>query len=324
MKTFKNPNAANFRFNQLVKSALITFSSTILLACGGSGDDSISTPDTATFSLAVSDAPVDNASEVVVFFDEVELIGDAGNISFDVRDENGDPQSIDLLRYQGDAFVTIVETTEIPVGTYNQIRLAVTDDSYIVMDDGTYDISVPSGELKLDGIEALPGVEAAYTIEFDLRKSLVDPVGQPDTIYLKPRGVRLVANDTVGTLAGSVSEDLLLAADCAVKTNIATGNAVYIFEGTELDANLLGDDADSPANDNEISPYTIATVNYVEDTNSYEFVAGYLPTGSYTVGFSCLAEFDEPESDENEDIFKFQAVLETSVTALDETSLTIE
>ncbi|NVK54683.1 MAG: DUF4382 domain-containing protein [Alteromonadaceae bacterium] len=310
----------------LAKGAFITLVSTSLVACGGSSNNSEqpATPDTATFSLAVSDAPVDQASEVVVYFDSVELIGGDGKQTFDVRDENGDPRAINLLNYQGESFVTIVEGTEIPTGTYTQLRLAVTEASYIVMDDGTYELSVPSNELKLDGITVLPGVEAAYTVEFDLRKSLVDPVGQPNTIFLKPRGVRLVANDSVGSLSGAVSEDLVLDSACAAKANIDEGNAVYIYPGSNLDPALLGDDADSPANTNEISPYAVANVYYNADSETYEFVAGYLPADDYTVAFTCLALFDQPETDENSDIFGFQAVIETSVAATENTSVTLQ
>ncbi|GGF66498.1 DUF4382 domain-containing protein [Alteromonas lipolytica] len=313
--------------NTAFKIAAIAGLSASLFACGGGSSSNSTptpTPSSSSFSLAISDAPVDEANAVVVYFNTVELIGPDGPITFDVRDENNDPQAIDLLNYQGEAFVTIVDATDIPSGTYTQLRLEVTDDSYIEMDSGTFDLKVPSNELKLDGIEALPGVEAAYTVEFDLRKSLVDPVGQPNTIFLKPRGVRLVANDSVGTLLGTVSPELITDTACSGKIDMDSGNAVYIYEGTSLDPDLLGDDADNPANTDEISPYTIANVNYNDDTQSYEFVAGYLPAGGYTVGFSCLALNDEPESDENADVFSFQAVVETDITATEQTTLTFE
>ena len=310
---------------QTTKTLSVVALSSAMVACGcGGSDNPTPEPDTASFSLAVSDAPVDQANAVVVYFNTVELIGPDGPITFDVRDENNDPRAIDLLNYQGEAFVSIVDATEIPTGTYTQLRLEVTEDSYIEMDSGTFELKVPSNELKLDGIEALPGVEAAYTVEFDLRKSLVDPVGQPNTIFINPRGVRLVANDSVGTLLGTVSPALMESAACAEKIDLTSGNAVYVYEGDALDPTLLGDDADAPANTGEISPYTVANVTYNEDSKTYEFVAGYLPGGSYTVGFSCLALNDEPETDESADVFSFQAVVETSVTATEQTSIDIQ
>ena len=170
----------------------------------------------------------------------------------------------------------------------------------------------------------MPNVEAAYTVEFDLRKSVVDPVGQTTTYFLKPRGVRLVANSDVGTLSGTISSDLITHPDCSVKADSDVGNAVYIYGDVNLDAAVLGDDADNPSDTQEVSPYAIATVNYDEASDSYSYVAGYLPAGDYTVAFSCLADVDEPESDENaEDGFTFQAVTETSITAGNETVLAL-
>lgn len=319
-----------YSLKPVTQAVLISSLVGTLAACGGSGSNNTkvnnpdSQPDSTSFSLAVSDAPVDQASEVVVYFDAVELIGESGNQTFDVRDGNGDPRAIDLLQYQGNAFVEIVAATDIPLGTYSQLRLVVTDDSYIVTDAGTFNLSVPSGELKLDGFVALPNVEAAYTVEFDLRKSVVDPVGQTSTYFLKPRGVRLVANSEVGTLSGTVSTDLITHADCSVKADSDVGNAVYIYSSTNLDAGLLGDDADSPENAAEISPYAIATVNYEASSDTYRYVAGYLPAGDYTVAFSCLADADLPESDENAaDGFNFQLVTETSISAGNETVLSL-
>ena len=72
------------------------------------------------------------------------------------------------------------------------------------------------------------------------------------------------------------------------------------------------------------APVDQTNVNYNEGSESYEFVAGYLPAGPYTVGFSCLALNDKPETDENADVFSFQAVVETAVSATEQTNITIE
>lgn len=54
------------------------------------------------FFFLVFDVFVDDVSEVVVYFDEVELIGNELLIMFLVEDENGDFWSIDLLLLLGE------------------------------------------------------------------------------------------------------------------------------------------------------------------------------------------------------------------------------
>lgn len=339
MKNMKTKNIkALFQVNRIRQSMKRSFTTSLVIAalatltaCGGSGgDDSNDTtppdtqPTTTTFSLAVSDAPVDNASEVVVYFDEVELIGNGEPISFSVTDENNDPRSIDLLSLPGAQFEVIVEDTAIPVGEYNQLRLSVTDDSYIVMDEGTFPIRVPSGELKLDGFTAQPNFDAAYTVEFDLRKSLVDPVGQ-QVIMLKPRGVRLALNDNVGTLQGTVNSALVMDEKCATKTDMFAGNAVYVYQGEQTLIDTLGDDADEGVDDTEVRPFTVVPVTYDDQNETFNFTAGFVPQGEYTVSFSCAALFDEPETDEDEeDGFFIQSSDVVSVTAGDVTTVNIE
>ena len=124
-------------------AALIISSVSVLTACGGgSGSEMTQAEDTETFfsnfTLNISDAPVDNASEVVVFFSTVELRGNGDAITIDVTDSNGEPREIDLLTLQGNAFASLIEDFELPAGEYTQIRIPVSEASYVVMDDGTW------------------------------------------------------------------------------------------------------------------------------------------------------------------------------------------
>ncbi|ALS97434.1 DUF4382 domain-containing protein [Lacimicrobium alkaliphilum] len=292
----------------------------LLFACGGSDSGESPSgnepqPTSTGFSLAVSDAPIDSAVAVVVYFDQIELIGNGETVSFDVTDENGDPRQIDLLSLQGENFATLVEDEEIPLGEYGQLRVVVTQDSYIEMEQGTFELRVPSNELKLDGFIAEANVTAAYTLEFDLRKSLVDPVGQAH-IFLKPRGVRLVANQNVGTIEGVVDESLIMDASCADKVDPDKGNAVYLYQEADLEMAVLGDDTDEPANENEISPYTIAEVEFDEQNAEYRYQAAFVAQGDYTLAFTCQAALDQPETDENaEDGFVFLSSKSATVEA---------
>lgn len=312
-----------------IKILSMLSSAILLCACGGgsnTSDNNSSTPpasNSTQFSMAVSDAPIDDAVAVMVYFDSITLQGNGDPVVIDVKDENGDAKGVDLLTVQGSNFANLVTDVEIPAGEYSQVRLHVTDQSYIEMLGGTFDLQVPSGELKLDGITALANVQAAYTVEFDLRKSLVNPVGQ-QAVYLKPRGVRLVANSDVGIIEGTVSPALINDATCAGKMDMGSGNAVYLYQGEHTDISLLGDDADESENQDEIQPFTTANVNFNEDTQQYEFAAGYLPADQYTIAFSCMAQLDIPESDENpDDGFTFLTSQLATVTAQETTTVDI-
>lgn len=295
----------------------------LFFACGGSGSsDNTPTgsepqpqPTGTSFNLAISDAPIDSALAVVVYFDQVDLIGNGETVVIDVTDENGDARQIDLLTVQGESVATLIEDEDIPLGEYQQLRVVVTSASYIEMEQGTFELQVPSNELKLDGFTAEANVTAAYTLEFDLRKSLVDPVGLPH-IFLKPRGVRLVANTEVGTLEGVVDESLIMDERCASKVDVDKGNAIYLYQGADLELALLGDDADTPADENEVSPYAIAEVEFDEQSGEYRYQAAFLEQGDYTLAFTCQAALDQPESDENaEDGFEFLSSKSVTVEA---------
>jgi hypothetical protein len=307
------------------RNLYLVLSICLLSACGGSESNEESTEATTTsFSLAISDAPIDDAISVMVYFDEVILEGNGESISIDITDANGQAKAVDLLTVQGSNFASLIDDQSIPLGQYSQLRLSVTSDSYIELVGGTFPLQVPSGELKLGGITALANVTAAYTVEFDLRKSLVDPVGQ-QVIFLKPRGVRLVANNDVGILKGTVTEDLVLDASCANKLDPMAGNSVYLYTGIEDDVNILGDDADQPADTNEVSPFTTANVAFNQQSQAYEFEAGYLPVGDYTLAFTCQALIDQPETDENAiDGFNMLSIQAVNISAQQTTVVTIE
>ncbi|WP_051275267.1 DUF4382 domain-containing protein [Aestuariibacter salexigens] len=307
---------------QTIKNSLImALAGTVLTACGGSGDSSDTLqpepPESTlptTLSVNVSDAPVDDALAVVVEFDSVELVGTGNPIVIDVRDEQDNPKQVDLLQFQGADFDSLLEDVEVPAGTYEQFRLNVTENSYIELEQGTFALRVPSGQLKLDGFTLAEEQQATFTVEFDLRKALVDPPGRAE-VQLKPRGVRLVQNDLTGAIEGSVAQSLVLAEVCLDKTDVNKGNAVYIYQGHTHELSNLGDDTDEAADESEVSPYTIGEVDF-DDEQGYRFEVAYLPAGEYTVGFTCLALNDVPESDEGaEQGFEIQAKLEVVLSA---------
>lgn len=169
---------------------------------------------TGLFTLGVTDAPVDSASEVNVQFSGVEIKPANGNAIL----YTFDPRTIDLLSLQGGASELLLENIELEAGQYNWIRLQVnaernTEDSYLVDENGNRtSLWVPSGSssgLKLNNsFVVTSGGTSDFTIDFDLRKSITNPVGQSDYI-LKPR-LRIVDNSEVGEISGTVDVDLII------------------------------------------------------------------------------------------------------------------
>ncbi len=270
---------------------------------GGGGDGG-----TGTLTLSVTDAPVDGASAVVVEFTGVELKPAGGErVVFDFDS----PRQIDLLALQGGASTPLLDGVEVPAGDYNWIRLAVNAeldvlDSYVELGGGArISLFIPSGAetgLKLhSGFTVAQGGIADFTIDFDLRKSVHDPVGQPD-FHLRP-SLRLVDNLEVGSVSGTVSSELVTDAGCTNGINHDMGNAVYIYAGA-------GATVDDVGSANE--PLASAIVSLDPDTQEYRYEIGFVAAGSYTVAFTCQAADDDPVTD---DAITFVGAADIGVTA---------
>ncbi len=135
----------------------------------------------------------------------------------------------------------------------------------------------------------------AFTIEFDLRSSLVMRGNQNNNngYILKPHGVSIVNNATSASLSGVVDTNLFDEGDCSTQD----GNMVYLYSGIGLDASNLIDlvdpDDEEFSGDPAIPDDAIAPIGSTEagDDGSYSF--GFLETGSYTAVFVCDGNSDD-------------------------------
>jgi hypothetical protein len=327
----------------------ITIATLFLQACGGSSSDSTSattppsapTPSDPVLNLSVSDAPVDDVMQVVACFSEIELKAsdEANNQTFLIGDTQGSVEAndlctdsegavlantrgVDLLTLAGMASTELLSGIEIGAGEYTQVRLAMSDASYAIVDldqngvaddadaDGNPDklpVTVPSSELKLDGFTANLGQQTDLTVEFDLRKGMTDPVGQPGYI-LKPRGVRLVDNSVSGHIQGTVAETLLINNECSVAPeNLDEVVAsVYLYEGTTLDATTLADNGGTEG----LEALTSVAVLF-DGVDTYSFEIGFVNAAGYTLALTC----DEDADPEGDDEVGFISVIEAEVAA---------
>jgi len=272
---------------------LIIVTSAALLAACGSGDGGGGSKDapTGSLKLSVTDAPVDDAEAVWIKFRAVEFKPEGGS---PVRHEllgAGNPQvpapqSINLLPLQEGRSAVLVNDLELPAGRYEWIRLIVDNvenerDSYIVIEGNECELRVPSGDesgLKLIRGFTLPANgSVALTVDFDLRKSIVEPPGQQGTgidctqAYLLKPVLRLVQDSDVGAITGTVDPSLFLP---------VCSRLVYVFsDGTGPAGGTLPDDQDA----NDPNPVVMVKADAV--TGAYH--ASFLPSGNYTLAFTC-------------------------------------
>lgn len=316
------------KFNTVFPPVLLAGSLLTLAACGGGGgsDDAVPVATTATFGLQVSDAPVNDAAAVVVCFNAIELVGNGsatqkyliGSDAVAAAPNNlcqnaqgnviANSRGVDLLKLPGALAESLVSGATVPAGNYGQLRLVLSEGSYIQLKDGSKKtLSVPSNELKLLGPTLSAGGTFSYTLEFDLRKAVVNnKAGQ--NYQLKPTGLRLVDTSQIGHLTGTVSETLLINNQCTVAPSDKTKpvGVVYLYKGADLAPATLGDYGGTQAN----LPYASAPVLF-DGAASYNYQIGFIDAGTYTAAFSCNT-VDDPEQ---ADVVTFLATKTQAISA---------
>jgi major membrane immunogen (membrane-anchored lipoprotein) len=316
--------------------------SSLLAACGGS-DDATTAPQMGVFSLGVSDNPSD-AKDVTIAFKQVVLKHDAGSISFDVSD-NGASKQVNLLEFQGTAVETLVSDQSIPVGEYQMCiymqrsETPNADSSYVkTLDDNLHGLTTNSngscggvgaddtdtGRLFFNKTFTIAAGINSFVAEFDLNSGLQDPHGNKEYWTLKPTSVQLYNNAEVGAIKGNIPADLTTQCQTAAGGSIFS-QAVYLYsDATALDnmSDFRSEAVVAPIT----APIAAARVNDIVDQNNqvigqdYEF--GFVVAGSYSVGYTCVAQHDDPDvnntpDDINQPFFIYadkQAVIVTNGT----------
>lgn len=255
-------------------------------------------------SIALTDAPIDNAASVVITVNAVELLARDQETSLLIELEQ--PQSIDLLQLQGINAQDLLAEVSVPAVVYKEVRLIIDDadmSNYIELLDGAvHDLTVPSGSssgLKLKGeFEVLENRSARFTIDFDVRQSIVR-AGASSNYLLNPV-LRLIDNSQAGHIRGTVDADLLVDESCS-DANVDTHNAVYLYQGFNVELVDINVESD-------LGPVTTANIRYDADSSSYTYELGYLTAGEYTVALTCNADQDDVEQDDDILFFGVQNV----------------
>ena len=284
-----------------------------VISCGGSDSSSTSIPEVtppapeppselAKFSLGLSDAPVDDALAVYIELDSITLINtDESQANPDTvieifTNENGEEVEtvqVNLLDFQGSEQIRIIDEAqgvELENGVYAMELLVVDEGSYVLLNnDATeYDIKVPSsrlrlGEFTVDSSAEQVGELPAYTVEFDLRKSLVlrGNLNNNNGFIIKPQGVRIVSQ--AGAIAGSVAPEFTNLGECFVY--------LYDSEATEYGDMFDSEDEAFEQLEPEVTASApLATTKVAVDGT---YTIGFLSEGSYQVALACGIALDD-------------------------------
>ncbi|MGR5118885.1 DUF4382 domain-containing protein [Vibrio astriarenae] len=334
-------------------SMLISALALVIVGC----DSDSSSPEVTPFSLAVSDAAIDEVDEVVITVSKVALKSGSDPIVFDVYlmdeegnpvDENGElleegedpiPLSIDLLKYQGGESLELVNEQIIPVGEY-QMCLFVHDGdhpdypSYVIETNNETQVpltvkgegSCPTyngetgnniGVLFFNKKFTVNTPNNDYVVEFDLRRGLKDATGQNEGYSIQRTSVSLINTITTGDISGDVASTVY--DDCMTDTPSNTGyaHAVYLYQG-DVDLDSMGSFAPSELE----QPITAANVVMNVEDNTYRYEFGFVSTGTYSVGYTCTANDDsETEIAENGAFSIYRAQSGFTVTANEESEV---
>ncbi|MBR9870046.1 MAG: DUF4382 domain-containing protein [Gammaproteobacteria bacterium] len=270
-----------------------------LAACGGGGSSSDSAQ-TGTVSVGLTDAPVDQAEAVNIEITALVLKHQSGS---PVRYELDIPEPVNLLDYQNGQVKALLDSKELEAGEYQWVRLEIGDNNNIVIDGAEYTLTTPSKRgLQTSGFTVPAGGEVAITIDFDVRKSIVNPQNDPNAYKLKPV-LRLVDNSQVGSITGTIPAELITKACGGVDTVDFVGN-VYVHS----EANQQPDDIGSG---NE--PLVVVPVEF---DDNYSYQASFIPAGDYTVSYTCDSDLvEDADGHPSDDNLTFTEGKNTTVTA---------
>lgn len=297
----------------------------LVAGCGGSGNGEITEPARGSISIAVTDAPVDDAAAVVVAMTEFELKPSGGD-AFRVP-VSGAPRELDLTDFTDGASATVIEDEDVPAGDYEWMRIYFDESaSYIQLesDGAMYPLLIPSGDqtgFKLvSGFTVPVNDSVTYMLDFDVRKSVTEPPGQagpngePRVFIMKPV-VRIMNTAETGGVEGVVDATLvdLNNQRCLSEEPPLTGNAVYAFPGHDA---VLDDVADEESDGAE-APLTSDVVDMNDATGEFEYHLMFLMPGPYTLAFTCSAMADGASDDDypapSESGFDFDATINVDV-----------
>jgi hypothetical protein len=262
----------------LIRTLKAAFAALVLVSlssCYGSS--------TSGLYLYITDAPIDLASAVNVSFSRVRLTGDAGTQPVTLTISPA--ANVDLYQLQAGIAALVTAGLALTPGHYTNLSITIAADpntaqSNITLPDGVHILYLPNGvsptvNMPID-FSIGGGGTVTLTVDFDLRKSIIQDPNDPTKYQLIP-SMRAVQNELSGTLTGSIATSLIT----------CLSPAVYVYPGK-----ITPVDVDISAPASRLQPISTALVGYNQTSGLYNFTAAFLPPGTYTAAFTCEASQD--------------------------------
>lgn len=290
----------------LARSAAALCALLLLTSCGGSGGNN------NNLNIYVADGPIDNAGSVTVTLTEISVTGDQGTEYFPFPS----PTPINFYQLQAGLSQFLISAS-LPTGHYIAITLyfdaapGTLDSNIRLIGNGnTYPLVIPAGKPTTYTVPVnfivFQNITASYTLDLDLRKSVLPDPTNPNQYILQP-SLRAVSNSDFGNITGTVA-NTLVSSGCNA--------AVYVYSGnvTPTDVNV-----NAPAG--TVQPISSGLVGVNPTTAQFAFSVGFLPPGQYTAAFTCQANLDDPTKTDN---IQFLAKTTTSVAASNTTFINLQ
>lgn len=178
----------------------------IYLFTGGCGTSSDA--GTGTLEIRMHDAPTDHADQVNVYLERVEINRNGSKGGWMTISKPR--QTYDLLDLTNGAYTVLGDTT-LEAGTYNQIRLILSETGHeLVIDGQSYNMIIPGGAqtgVKLDvNAEIERNITYTLLLDFDAQRSVVE-AGHDNSAapYLLQPVIQATNLAVTGNIAGTVS-----------------------------------------------------------------------------------------------------------------------
>lgn len=239
-----------------------------------------------TLTLAVADTPVDGAQSVVLTFTGVQLQPASGAM---IEQDFSTPLQVDILQLQDDNFALLLNNLGVPAGSFLWVKpLVDMSQSTITLSDGSVHplvlTNASQDPFKFNSeFTVMSGEQAAFVIDFDLRKSITLVAGAYD---FKPY-MRFLDPNQTGELEGMVSNTFSIGSTAISDPSCLP--AAYLYAGNVTPADI------NPSSN--VQPVQTATVTLDSFTGNYHYGFEYLNPGDYTVALVCAAGDDPTKTD---------------------------